>query len=546
MIPNSSCFNKGSQKSPEKSVVNVSGSASVIPLFQLLKDQFESSNSDIELRLLPYAHSRAGMEGVFIGDYDLGLISRELHEDEKTHGLRYIHLAEDLLVFATGSGIKIKNLTEKQIRDIYAGKISNWKQVGGPDEKIVVLDRPEHVSPKIALRKLLFGNRLKIKKDAIILEKPEDMETALLTIPNSIGYTSLGNSLIKGYNFNMIKINNVDPTILNLKNRIYPYSRPFGIVLKPNPERKVMKFVEFLFSNEGKAILERNAFLPITLSFIIGILPEQNLISQQLRYQPLADYLAKELGLGVNVSLRLLPSYRELLEALKTGEVTAGFFGSLIFAITKSQIPITPIARPEKNGVSNYRGLIFARKDSGINSVSDMEGKTLALVDKATTAGYLYPILYFKKHGINNINRFFKKVVFAGSHDFAILKVYNGEADVGAAKDLVFYKMDSSIQGALKIISMSPPVPENALAFNKNIKFTCYECHTQVKKGRAAKLDIEEKLKEIFLNMHKTTEGREILKSIGADYFILTRDSDYANVYRMLKESGMKVEDFLR
>ncbi len=543
-----SCSPPEPEKSTQKTIINVSGSAAVVPLFELLRSEFSRIAPDIELRLLPYAHSKAGMEGVFIGDYDLGLISRELTDEERKYGLRYIHLAEDLLVFATGRNIKIDNLTTNQIRAIYSGRIKNWKEVGGPDEKIAVLDRPEHVSPKKAMRKLLFGKNFKITPDAIVLERPDDMDQALVTIPNAIGYTSLGNSLLKGYSFNIIKINNIQPTLSNLQNRTYPYSRPFAIVLKPKPEKKVMRFVEFIFSNEALQIIERSGFSPIKFSLIIGILPEQDLIRQQLRYQALADYLAKELGLGVNVSIKLLPNYRELVRELKNGQITAAFFGSLIYVLAKKELPLVPVARPEKNGVSMYRGLIFVRKDSNIRSPSEMKGKTLALVDKATTAGYLYPVLYFRNNGIWDLNKYFKKVIFTGSHDLAFLKVHRGEADVGGAKDLVFYRLDPSVQKDIKILAASPPVPENGLAINANVRFTCYECHVRTKNAKSGikHLNIEESLRDIFLNLDKTEEGREILKSLGADRFIINRDEDYMNVIYMLKESGMKIEEFIR
>ena len=107
------------------------------------------------------------------------------------------------------------------------------------------------------------------------------------------------------------------------------------------------------------------------------------------------------------------------------------------------KLGIQPIARPEwTDGTSTYYGMIFVRKDSGIKNAQDMKGKRFAWVDKATTAGWLFPLHYLQEHGITEpLSTFLEESYFTGTHEDAILDVLNGKADIGAAKDTVFYRL---------------------------------------------------------------------------------------------------------
>ncbi len=98
------------------------------------------------------------------------------------------------------------------------------------------------------------------------------------------------------------------------------------------------------------------------------------------------------------------------------------FFGSFTYTLAHAKLGVEAIARPESfDGVSTYHGLIFARKGGHIKGVEDMKGKIFVFVDKATTAGYLLPLSYFKNHGIENYKTYFKETYFAGTHEDANL-----------------------------------------------------------------------------------------------------------------------------
>lgn len=264
-------------------------------------------------------------------------------------------------------------------------------------------------------------------------------------------------------------------------------------------------------------------------TLIIGLLPEQNVFHQLERYEPLTKYISGKIGM--KIELKILPRYGNIINNFVSEEMDGAFFGSFTYALAHSRLGLEVIARPENaEGVSTYHGLIFARKDSGIRSIKDMKGKRLALVDKATTAGYLLPLAYFQKHGIVNYKNYLKETYFAGTHEDVINDVLNRKADIGAAKNTVFYRLaqkDKRISNELIIFEKSPEVPENGLAMRKDID-----------------ISIKTKLKDILLDMHNDPVGRNILKDFGALKFIPTSNDDYKPVFEYAKGIGLNLATY--
>ncbi|MDO9028302.1 MAG: phosphate/phosphite/phosphonate ABC transporter substrate-binding protein [Candidatus Roizmanbacteria bacterium] len=262
---------------------------------------------------------------------------------------------------------------------------------------------------------------------------------------------------------------------------------------------------------------------------LIGLIPEQNIFKQLERYKPLADYLSKKTGR--KIELKVLTRYGNSIDNFASMGLDGAFFGSFTYTLAHAKLGVDVLARPLSiNGTSTYHGLIFVRKDSGIKTAKDMKGKTFAFVDKATTAGYLLPVVYFKKHGIENYKIYLKETYFTGTHDDAIYDVLNRKADIGAAKNTVYDRLaniDSRIKNELVILERSPDVPENGLAIREDLDSS-----------------IKNKLKEALLNMHNDAEGTKVLKDFGATRFIETVDDDYTNVYKYAKQINLNLATY--
>lgn len=257
---------------------------------------------------------------------------------------------------------------------------------------------------------------------------------------------------------------------------------------------------------------------------LIGLIPELNVFKQRERFQPLADYLSKKIG--VKVKLTIFSKYGGIVERFKTHKMDGAFFGSFTGATAIRELGVEPLARPVNlDGSSTYHGYIFVRKDSGIKDVKDMRGKRVAFVDKATTAGYIFPMAYFKENGVKDIDKYFREYYFAGSHDAAVYAVLNKKADIGAAKHSVYDRVkrnDPGVEKELIILAESPKVPSNGLCVRKDLNKT-----------------IKEKLKNALLNIDRDPNGKVALEKFGALRFIETTASDYQPVFDLMKRAGI-------
>jgi len=256
-------------------------------------------------------------------------------------------------------------------------------------------------------------------------------------------------------------------------------------------------------------------------TLLIGLIPERNIFEQIEQYEPLADYLSRKTG--IKIKLKVLTRYGSIVDNFVEQKLDGAFFGSFTYTLAHAKLGVEPLARPENiQGVSTYYGLIFTRKDSGIRNAADMKGKTFAFVAKATTAGYLLPLAFFKDNGIEDYRGFLKEAYFTGTHEDTIYDVLNKKADIGAAKNTVYYEMaraNARIEEELAVLARSPDVPENGLAVRNDLSSSTKKI-----------------LKETLLNMHNDEDGMNVLKQFGAKRFIETKDADYQSVYDYIKK----------
>ncbi|MBI5558366.1 MAG: phosphate/phosphite/phosphonate ABC transporter substrate-binding protein [Deltaproteobacteria bacterium] len=256
----------------------------------------------------------------------------------------------------------------------------------------------------------------------------------------------------------------------------------------------------------------------------IGLISEYDIFSQKKSYEPLAAYLAKKTG--TTIELSMFSRYGNLIDNFAPNGLDGAFFGSFAAALAIRKLAIQPLARPEyPNGASTYHGLIFVRKDSPIREGADMRGKRFALVDKASTAGWLLPMHYFKENAIEDYRTFFSETYFTGTHEDAVYDVLHGKADIGAAKNTVFDHLaesDSKVREELQILEISPEMPANALAVRRDLDES-----------------LKQKLKNALLRMDQDPEGKTVLRAFGAGKFIAATPKDYDPVFDYADKIGL-------
>ncbi len=271
---------------------------------------------------------------------------------------------------------------------------------------------------------------------------------------------------------------------------------------------------------------EREAPAPGQPALTIALLPERNVFEQKKRYEPIKEYLEARLGRPVN--FKLLDSYQLIFSELLERRVDGAFFGSMNGTIAQIRGGVEILARPvDLNGVSTYSGLIFTSEGSGVTAdPATWRGKRIALVNKVTTAGYLYPLDLLRRTGFaGKPEGYFSKVIFTGSHDAAILAVFNGEADVGACKNTVydeFVRLHPEVARALTVLEESPHVPQNGLGVRADLP-----------------AELREQLREALVDMERSEEGKRALRRFQAQRFIPTTLADYEPVVAMARSAGI-------
>nr|WP_269438331.1 substrate-binding domain-containing protein [Phosphitispora fastidiosa] len=246
----------------QRTILMVGGSGSNLPITRVLGRAFMERYPGIEVEIPESLGSTGGIKSANEGLIDIGLTAREFLPAERELGLEYIPYARVLLSFAVNNNVNIDNLTEEQLLGIYTAKITNWKEIGGPDHEIVVLTRELSDSSRLVWDNCLkgFGNTGNLP-EAVLLRSDQAMNEAIRSIPYSIGWTDLGAVTLEYPETSMLKINGVSPRYEMVLNGEYPYIKELAFVTKGKPAGDVLKFINFVRGWEGARILMDNGYM---------------------------------------------------------------------------------------------------------------------------------------------------------------------------------------------------------------------------------------------------------------------------------------------
>lgn len=254
------CGSSDGSASQDSNKVTVSGSTSVGPVVEILGEDFTAKNEGISVEVQQIGSS-AGIKNAIEGTSQIGMASRDLKDEEKASGLKETQIAIDGIAVITNKNNEVKDLTLEQVKDIYTGKITNWKEVGGKDAPIVVVSREDGSGTRDGFQENVGFESEELTKDAQISDGSGNIKSIVEGNENSIGYISFGYVDDK---VNALTIDGVELTVENVKDNKYAIARPFLLV---NKEDKISeegtKFIEFILSEEGQKIVEDKGFISI-------------------------------------------------------------------------------------------------------------------------------------------------------------------------------------------------------------------------------------------------------------------------------------------
>ena len=233
--------------------VTLAGSTSMQKLCEAMIESFEEAYPDITVTA-EYTGSGAGLEALAGGKTNIGNASRSLKDGEKQSGAVENIVAIDGIAVITHKDNTVSDLTAQQLTDIYTGKITNWKDLGGADEAIVVLGREAGSGTRGAFEELL-----KIEDQCAYAQELDSTGGVLAKVaatPGSIGYVSLD---VVDDTVKALSLDGVAPTEENIVAGSYKLSRPFVMATLGTIEEQndlVKTWFNYVQSDEGQAVIK--------------------------------------------------------------------------------------------------------------------------------------------------------------------------------------------------------------------------------------------------------------------------------------------------
>jgi len=201
--------------------------------------------------------SSAGIQACINRTVDIGMSSRELKGDEKV--IREIVICRDGIAIVVHPNNPIRDVALDRIRDIYAGRITNWKQLGWIDRQIDSITREEGSGTRGAFEELVMG-KAQIHDRIMVQDSNGSVKEVVATDPYAIGYISLG---VVDSKVRALSVGGISPSVKNILAKKYRIVRPFLYLTPGQPEGDAELFIKYVLSREGQRILKKEGLIPI-------------------------------------------------------------------------------------------------------------------------------------------------------------------------------------------------------------------------------------------------------------------------------------------
>ena len=242
--------------------IDIGGSAETYEVLELFVKAYQTKSADAQFNFFPPSQTSGGIQGVKSTVLDIGGVSRIPVPEESDGQVTYLRLANaPLVVIVHDSVTGITNITGDQIKAIYSGQITNWKDLGGPDADIVLFDFTEDENEKRVLRETYLSQDLKITPNAVVFPEDDELvETA--TITQFSMATVVYEKNLDTLPVTLLSIDDIVPSAQTIQSGDYPMTLPLGVVINKQPSSSTLAFLKFATSPEGQQTLSGTSYVP--------------------------------------------------------------------------------------------------------------------------------------------------------------------------------------------------------------------------------------------------------------------------------------------
>ena len=239
----------------------ITGSSTMAPMIEAVAKRFSATHPGVRIEVQSVGSAR-GIDDVMKGKANIGMAARALTDKES--GLYSFAIARDGICVVLHKSNPVQSLTNRQVADIFAGKITNWRSVGGGNMPITLINAKEGFG-SVDLFTHYFDIRYADIKAQIVASDNLERVKALLENPNGIAYMSIGTAQQQAETGTPIKLLPTDgaaATTKNIRKGNFPVARPLLLLTKEVPTGVVKDFITFALSSQITDIVLHHDFVP--------------------------------------------------------------------------------------------------------------------------------------------------------------------------------------------------------------------------------------------------------------------------------------------
>ena len=238
--------------------IRISGTGGAVGTMRILGEAFRKIDPEVRMDLLPVMGSSGSVKAVLAGRLDIGLSGRALSNEERAQGAVETKYARTPFVFGVNRILRMTGMTLESVAGIYGGK-RDWEN----GKRIRLVLRPQEDSDIPVLKGMSPGMSaavdIAMRREGMIMATTDhDAADAIENVPGAFGGTTLSLVLSEKRPFRVLALDGVVPSVRTMADRSYPYRKTFTMVTRKNPSAAVRRFIDFVRSPAGSAILAKN------------------------------------------------------------------------------------------------------------------------------------------------------------------------------------------------------------------------------------------------------------------------------------------------